>query len=106
LLARDGEVLLRKAGPHNGIVQRVWREEKNDYPGELEWMPSGWAYSDEAISRRAVPVEPGIDSLPQETCHFWTLETVPAGKLAAVEIEIGGGPTSGTLQVSLSEGWK
>jgi len=106
LLRGDGKVLLKKMGSLNMLAQRVREEGRNQWPGALEWMPGSWKYADESISRRAVPLEPGVDSLPEEVCRYWSLETVPSRELAVVEIVIGNGPARGTLQISLSEGWK
>ncbi len=106
LLAANREVLLQKTGPLNRLVERVWREHSNDAPSDGEWWPSDWLYLDEAIARRVVPLEPGIDSLPQEECRYWSREVVPADEVVWLEIDVERGRAEGTLRIMLSEGWK
>ena len=105
VLGDGDEVLLEKSGSLNGLVTRVWMQRKNDSPTAHEWMPSRFDYEDETIERRAVPIEPGVDSLPQQVCQYWTLETAEGPHSLELAIETSD-DVEGTIGIALQEGWK
>ena len=100
----SGEMALQKSGPVNDLVQRVAREGRQ-WPFASEWMPR-FEWADESVVTKAVPIDPGVDSLPERECLFWSLETSSREDSDWLSVEFAETRDSVTAHVELREGWK
>lgn len=120
LLDKTGELIAAGEGPLNALVERVNRAGTVSIPMKAgEWEPASLRYLDEGIALRAIPLEPGVDSLPQESCLFlvgrpWVergalatlLALVRLRRIDAVIVRVASPRMGDELQVGLSETWK
>jgi hypothetical protein len=95
---------LEKKGAVNSLVSRVAHEGRQ-WPTPLEWMPS-FEWADKSITNKAVPIDPGVDSLPQDECLYWSLETANRDDADWLLLEFPRMHPGIVAEVELREGWK